>query len=151
MTVFRRTLILGLLLGMLMLAGCAGAKTEAARKRESSHLRSLVSVYNFAAAKLGHRPANQAEFKSFIAANARPMLDSQHVNSVDELFISERDGQPFVVLYGEPTKGAAADLVAYEQVGVAGKRLAGYSLGAIAEIDEQQLANLAPAVNKPGK
>ena len=133
-----------------MFSGCR-TKSDAARERESSHLRSLISVFNFATAKLGHRPANEAEFKSFISANARPMIDSLHLADVNELFVSERDGQPFVVLYGTAPNGAARDLIAYEQTGVASVRLVGYSLGAIAEVDERQFSQLVPQTPRPAK
>lgn len=141
----------GLLISLLLLLGCRGAQTETARKQETSHLRSLVTLHNFAASKLGHRPATEAEFKKFIANNAKPMLDTLKISSPDELFVSERDGQPFVVIYGKPPAGAGADLIAYEQTGVAGKRFAGFSLGNIEEVDEQRFAELTRAMSKPGK
>jgi hypothetical protein len=140
---------LGLGVAMLLLVGCHWGQSEAARQTQSSHLRSLITLYNFAASKLGHRPANEGELKSFIAANASQMIESLHVSSVDELFVSERDGKPFVVLYGEPPKGASRDVIAYEQAGVAGNRLVGYSLGMTQEVDEQQLAQIIPAASKP--
>src|SRR3954453_13123899 len=111
------------LLLVFILVGCRASGTGAARQRESSHLRALVTIYNFAASKLGHRPANEAEFKSFITASAGPILESLHVKNADELFISERDGQPFVVIYGPAPAGAARDVIAYERMGVGGKRL----------------------------
>jgi hypothetical protein len=87
--------------------------------------------------------------KSFIATNASQMVDSLHVGSADELFVSERDGKHFIVLYGEPPKGASRDVIAYEQTGVDGNRLVGYSLGIMQEVDEQQLARLVPATRMP--
>jgi hypothetical protein len=135
---------------LCVLVGCHGAAKQA-RQKEQSHLRALVTIFNFAESKLGHRPANEAEFKTFIQANAQGIIGSLRLASVDELFVSERDGQPFIVLYGAPPKGEARDVIAYEQNGVSGKRLVGYSIGAIAEMDEEQLAKLAPPTEQAGK
>src|SRR6476659_3197912 len=135
---------------MLAVIGCNGAADQA-RQKEESHLRALVTVFNFAESKLGHRPANEAEFKAFIQANAKGLVESLHLGTIDELFVSERDGQPFVVLYGSAPKGEARDVIAYEQNGVSGKRLVGYSIGAIAEVDENQFAKLAPTTERSGK
>jgi hypothetical protein len=106
-------------------------------------MRALVNLFNYAESKLGHRPASEAELKSLIKASGQQMITSLNLGSVDELFVSERDGQPFTVLYGAQPKGEARDVIAYEQTGVAGKRLVGYSLGAIAEVDEEQFAKLS--------
>ena len=140
---------LGLIIGILLLVGCHRGQSNAARQTQTSHLRSLITLYNFAASKLGHRPANEAELKSFIAANASQMIDSLHVGSADELFVSERDKLRFIVLYGEPPNGASRDVIAYEQKGVDGKRLVGYSLGITQEADEQELSRLVPIAAKP--
>jgi len=129
--------------------GCSGS-TESARQRESSHLRALVTFFNYAATKLGHRPANEAELKSFIAANGAQTLETSHISNADELFVSERDGEPFVVLYGPAPSGPARDVIAYERTGVGGHRLVAYSIGAIGEVDEQEFAGLIPAQNRKG-
>ena len=144
-----RVLPLYLAVFMLLFVGCQGSQSEATRQSQSTHLRSLITLFNSAASKPGHRPANEAELKAFIATNASQMIGSLHVGSVDELFVSERDGKRFVVFYGEPPKGTSRDVIAYEQTGVDGNRLVGYSLGMTQEVDEQQLARLVPATGRP--
>jgi len=139
-----------LLVCIVALAGCREAATQA-RQRQSSHLRSLLTLFNLAESKLGHRPANEAEFKSFIKDKGQATLDALHLASVDDLFISDHDGQPFIVLYGEQPKGPTHEVVACEQKGVEGKRLAGYSLGAIFEIDDEGFAAIAAAAKTSGK
>jgi hypothetical protein len=140
-----------LLLALAALAGCNSAKRDAARQRQSSHLRTLVSVYNFAASKQGHPPAGETEFKSFIDTSAKPMIDSLKLSSPNELFVSERDGQPFVVVYSKRPPGMNPDVIAYEKTGVDGKRLVGYSLGMIEEVDEARFNQLVPAASNPEK
>ena len=113
----RRVSDLVLLVSVVALVGCREDATQA-RQRQSSHLRSLLTLFNLAESKLGHRPASEAEFKSFIKDKGQATLDALHLASVDDLFISDFDGQPFVVLYGEQPKGPTHEVVACEQKGV---------------------------------
>ncbi len=79
------------------------------------------------------------------------MMSNLDIANVDQLFLSERDQQPYVVLYGKRPANAN-DLVAYEQTGVGGKRLVGYSIGLIAEVDEaqfQELVSQQQSTNEP--
>jgi hypothetical protein len=96
-------------------------------------------------ASTGRLPANEKEFKRFIVEKGTHLLERAGVASVDELFISERDGQPFVVIYGKYPPGMASKIVAYEQDGVVGKRQVGYSAGAVELIDEMYFRELVPA------
>ena len=139
---------LGALLVALTLVGC-GAQSDVAQRQETTHLRSLVSLYRHAASTLGRPPADEVEFKDFIRNKAKAMVDALKIANVDELFVSERDGQPFVVLYGRRPPEVAPDLVAYERTGVAGKRYVGYSLGVVQEVDEQRFAELVPESSRP--
>jgi hypothetical protein len=72
------------------------------------------------------------------------MLANAEVQNTDELFISERDGKPFVIFYGQPPNGVANGVIAFEQEGVDGKRLVGYMLGMIEHVDEARFNELVP-------
>ena len=65
---------------------------------------------------------------------------SQHalhqIDSFDELFISERDGQPLTVAYGPAA--ANSNFIVSEQTGVNGKRMVGLRTGIVEEMDEAQ-------------
>ena len=93
----------------------------------------------------GRPPANEMEFKRFIAEKGAPMLERAGMANLDELFVSERDGQPFVVIYGKYPPGMTSRIAAYEQNGVGGKRQVGYSAGAVEQIDETRFRELVPA------
>lgn len=125
----------------LMLAGCGGEQ-QAAAQRESSHLKPLVVIYGQYLARTGQPPPSEEVFKKFVAERGTPLLTKIGIDVVDDVFVSERDGQPYVVVYGSPPEGLARDLVAYEQTGVDGKRLVGYSLGLVAEVDEDEFREL---------
>ncbi len=124
-------------------AGCSPAD-KAAQQKETSHLRVLAHYYTRSISALGHRPANEQELKDYISKAGQEALQRLNIPSVDALFTSERDGQPFVVLYGPPPKGVG-DIVAYEKTGVEGKRQVADSLGSIREVDEAGFRELVPA------
>jgi hypothetical protein len=115
-------------------AGCR-AKDESAVKRESSHVRLLTNLHGMASSKLGHVPRDMQEFKQTIAKlNLSP--DKLKVASVDELFVSERDGLPLIVVFGSAP--AVSDVVVYEHTGLNGMRQIGHKIGMVEEVDEAQ-------------
>jgi hypothetical protein len=95
----------------LLLLGCNSASRET-KKKETSHVRAITALYARAASTLGHAPKNEQEFKS-AAASASIKLDAFGVANIDELFISERDGKPLVILYGPAPKGVAPGVIVY--------------------------------------
>jgi hypothetical protein len=99
----------------------------------------LTAYYGSAVSRLGHAPRDQQEFKS--AINLPPAsMEKFSIKSLDELFVSERDGQPLVVAYGPGRP--ASDVVVYEKAGVDGKRLVGRHLGTVEEVDDATFNNL---------
>jgi hypothetical protein len=117
------------------MAACAGClkKDESIKQRETSHVRLLTSLHAMATAKLGHVPRDEQEFKQTIA-KLPVSLEKLKVDSIEELFVSERDVQPFVVVYGSPS--TASDVVVYEKTGLNGKRQVGHRIGMVEEVDE---------------
>ncbi len=136
-------LLMVLAISCMWPTACSRRK-EAAAEREMSHLKPLVILYGQFLSQTGKPPANEAQFKKFIADRGETMMKNSGVATVDELFISERDGQPYVIVYGKPKPGTARDLVAYEQKGVDGVRRVGYSLGLISDVDDARFQELVP-------
>src|SRR5687767_5178890 len=94
------------------MAGCAHSEPE----EEQSNLRSLAAYYNqYRAHHRGQLPANENDFKTFIAKS------SSNAN-VDSVFISNRDNKPFVIKYRGDKSWVLRDLIAYEQEGRDGVR-----------------------------
>lgn len=93
----------------------------------------------------GQPPANEAQFKQFIEKNDAFLKQRQL--DLASVFVSERDGKPYVVLYGPP-KGPydliGQPVVAYEQDGVNGKRFVANTMGAVEEVDEARFHHLVP-------
>jgi|SRR4051812_11345834 hypothetical protein len=134
-----------LLFVLVSVGGCAGKSPD--RAKEISHVRALTTLYFRAASTLGKNPANEQEFKDVIAKD-KPDLKVLGVSSSDELFTSDRDGQPIVILYGAAQKGGPGGVVAYEQNGKEGKRLVGFKNGQVEEIDDARFAKLVPSSTK---
>ena len=130
--------------GAMLLAfasGCGRSAKQDAIVRETSHLKPLCIMYG----QFGSRPPESEEqFKEFAAARAKTMFRALKFDSIDELFVSERDGQPYVIFYGKKPAGVPPDLVGYEQTGVNGRRLVGYALGSVVEVDEEEFRELIP-------
>lgn len=70
-------------------------------------------------------PQNEAEFKDYLKNDPTAIFLLKRIDvtpeMVDEIFVSDRDGQPFEIRYG--VKGEADHAVIFESVGVEGTRL----------------------------
>lgn len=130
-----------------MIAGCGGGSGDV-RSKETSHIRAITSLYAKSVSILGRNPANEQELKEVIA-QSDVNLAVFGVASSDELLISERDGQPLVIVYGQSPKGVAPGVITYEQVGVDGSRQVGFKIGQIEDADAARFAELVPAPPKP--
>jgi hypothetical protein len=123
------------------LVGC-GSNAES-RNKGVSHVRAISALYFKATSVLGRNPADEQEFKAAIG-QGKMDLDVLGVSSVDELFVSDHDGQPLVILYG-PQPKSSKGVIAYEQTGKDGVRLVGTSNGQVIEADAAQFAKLVPS------
>ena len=132
-----------LLLGVVAFAGCGGGPPASAKSTEVSHARVLTALYFTVASALGKSPDSEAQFKEEIAKRS-PDLSVLNVGSVDELFVSDRDGQPLVVSSGPPAAGVDPTVVVYEQTGKDGVRLVGNRSGQIQEFDAAAFAKVVP-------
>jgi hypothetical protein len=135
--------VIALLFGAGSLAGCG--KSGAPEGGERPRLRTVISLYNMSRSDAGRPPANEEEFKAFITSKGAAAVERLEVKSADEILISERDGKPFVVMYGKPQKGMDPDIIAYEQEGVDGKRQLGRGTGLVELVDEARLRELVPS------
>src|SRR5262245_51638777 len=113
----------------LSLPGCSGVSQKKSGQAASPHLTAILSLYNYCKSNTGRPPANEAEFKQFVAKNGAAIMEAMHVASSDEFFVSERDGEPFVIVYGKRPKGVGEDVIAYEHTGVDGTRLVAFGIG----------------------
>lgn len=70
-------------------------------------------------------PENEEEFKNYLKTDPTAIHLLKRIDvtpeTVDEMFIGDRDGEPFVIRYG--LDGVADHAIVFEAVGVEGKRL----------------------------
>lgn len=134
----------------ILFGGCSPPGPEPAPPTQG-RLRALVVLRGqFLGQHRGQPPRDEAEFRAF-AEQQQASLASFDVKSVDELFVSDRDGEPFVINYSAaassgppaPTNPAGpGSWVAHERTGVGGKRWIALDPGQIEEVDEARLREL---------
>lgn len=120
------------------LSGCDGGGASA--PQQESNLKKLVLFYGpYQGQHQGALPPNEQALKEFIKSQ-QLLLQDQGITDVDGLFVSERDKQPYVILYAGEALGtdgpAGSPVVAYEKNGVGGKRYVASTLGAVEEVDD---------------
>jgi hypothetical protein len=90
-------------------------------------------------------PKDEAELKEFIKTQspARLKKGGIDIGNIDELFISERDGQPFKIRWGMNTRvRGPSQPVVFEAEGVEGKRQVGFTASKMLEADAAEYDRL---------
>ncbi len=99
-----------------------------------------------------HGPADEAQFKTFLHGFNAHKLSRIGVdpNALDQLFVSERDGQPFKIRYGVQgsSMGSSAPVI-FESVGGGKGRLVGFLDMQQREVDESEYNSLWSATVSP--
>jgi hypothetical protein len=100
---------------------------SAIKQANATNAQKLVSLYqHYQRRHRGKGPKNEAAFRKFISETSVYLLDRIEVdpNSLDSLFVSERDGQPLTIRYGMrgSDRGPAIPTV-FEVEGVEGARV----------------------------
>jgi hypothetical protein len=134
-----------LLLVAIGVAGCGG--DDALKSPAAAQLKGLATMYLDFAASKGTGPQSEEAFKKHLKSVEGFVLQGNGLDpkQIDAAFVSPRDKQPFVVLYGVGIgriSGESAPLVAYEKTGVNGKRLVAFANTKLAHVDEAGLEEL---------
>jgi hypothetical protein len=146
-----RGLSIGVLgIGLMGLVGCGGSSVanggdEVLARRQLSVIATLYGEY--LQANNNVPPKDEEAFRSFLNEDSGSRLKFYNVDNLDELLISARDNQPFVIVSGQ--RRAAKDSpdapwAAYERTGVEGKRLAAQVRGAMEELTPEQIVSEFP-------
>lgn len=120
------------LVGLMLSAGCSGKDPAAmladATDNNVKRLSRMYTVFQMRNAMEG--PKNADELKEFILSQTPDRLARVGIDAskVDEIFVSERDGEDLIVRYGTKLNGANASIpVVFESVGLDGSRRVGFS------------------------
>ena len=132
---------------VILCSGCGDQGSDAAiASVNETNVQRLANLYFAYQMKHDWKgPADEAEFKSFITAFnpqklARIGVDPQ---ATDELFVSQRDGQPFQFRFG--VRGSAigcSEPVVFESAGVDGKFMVGFLNMEQREVDQDEYSAL---------
>jgi hypothetical protein len=131
---------------MLLIAGlgCGSGEVAGDAAPDDSHIKPLTMLYTSYMNRNGGPPANEADFKAYISQQGGEYLESLGVTA-DELFVSPRDNEPHVLLYGnEAAKLLNRGIITHERTGVGGRRLVGHRAGFVNEVDETEFRKLVP-------
>ena len=136
----------------LVIAGCgsgAAAPSDADQQTAIALKLAGIAYGDFLAAHRGAPPKDAAEFRTFLEARLAD-LQANGVKSADDLLISPRDGQPFVVVTGKrlaPPDQLDAPWALYEAAGVDGKRMIASARGIVVELTPHEFAQQAPGAS----
>lgn len=139
-----------ILFGLGGLAGCGSSSVandgdEALARRQLAVVANLYSEYLQANNNLP--PKDEAAFHNFLNQDFGSRLKVYNVDHLDELLVSARDKQPFVIVYGQlltPKNSPDTPWAAYERTGIAGKRLATKVRGTTEELTPEQFTSEFP-------
>lgn len=126
---------------LLVFAGCGPKSTI--KSTNDVRLAGLTQIWTkYQAVNAGEVPKSLDEFKAF-AEERGTFAVHEDLESVGDLFVSDADGQPFVMLFGkEQFKHGGAKVIAHEASATDGKVWIATYGGAPAQITESELKNL---------
>ena len=134
-------------IGMILWVCCIGcrAQVEVTQQAGQSRLATLAAVYGkYQVAHRGQLPPDEKALRDFLTGheNLASWLKTAGIAHADELFISERDQQPYVLLFGKDALKYVGGVMGYEQRGVAGQRIVGYRAGFVDVLDDAEFDQL---------
>jgi hypothetical protein len=146
-----RTISLAIAAGAcLIVPGCgaAGVSDQAATNQQTAIALQLAGTMygEYLARNRGVAPQDAAAVRTFIESRLSD-LQANGVKSADDILISPRDGQPFVVVTGRilaPPDQLDAPWAVYEAKGVDGKRMIASARGVVVELSPEEFAQQAP-------
>ncbi len=130
--------------------GCERGGGQAASERDRQTAIALklagVAYGEYLAANRGTPPKDVAALRRHIESRL-PDLQVNGVKSADDLLISPRDGEPFVVISGAliaPPEQPDAPWALHEATGVDGRRMVGSARGVVVELSPEEFAQQFP-------
>ena len=138
----------GLVLIALLASGCGD---DALNSPTAQKMSGLANAYldQFVSSG-GKPPANEQALKKHMKGLRASVQYDYKIDpdNIDASFISERDNEPLVVLYGQPVttiSGNSKQVVAHEKTGKNGKRLVVFASTKVDLVDEAELEQLKSA------
>jgi hypothetical protein len=136
----------GLLLVLVM--ACPACRRGAGEDQGQARLAALASMYaKFQIVHQGKLPDNIQELRDFMTSRPElpTLLKQASASSLDELFLSSQDAQPFHLLFGDELEANEYGILGFEQTSRDGKRLVGYRAGFASVIEEAEFQQMTAA------
>jgi len=131
----------------LVAAGCQD-KTGRELEPVESNVKNIAIFYGrYVSQNRGRTPPNEEALKKFIASHPATELAALKITDVEQLFVSPRDNQPYVVRYGAklpPPGPSGSPVIAYEKDGVGGRRFVAFAHAGVEELDDARFRQLVP-------
>jgi hypothetical protein len=113
----------------IALVGCAETNpTKTMAEFNASNIQKVRNSYSMYATVNGGAPKDMDSFVKFLKEDAGAQIRLKRmgidVDRIDDIFVSERDGEPFVIRWG--LGGSKDHAIVFESVGVDGMRMAAY-------------------------
>jgi hypothetical protein len=130
------------------LAGCFGSKSPEAvlASVNKNNIQRLANLYfSYQMKHEWEGPSDEAEFKQFLADFNPEKLTRIGIDpaAIDDLFVNERDGQPFKIRYSVTgSMMGCSEPVIFEAEGADGKRMVGFLNMEQREVDEAEYNDL---------
>lgn len=120
--------------------------TDLLAAANDSNIQRLANLYEAFQSRHNWRgPKDEEDFKSFLKGWNPKKLTSigADPNAIDDLFVSDRDGEPFKIRYGVPGHIMGSDAaVVFETTGVDGLRMVGFLNMTKREVDATEYDRL---------
>ena len=143
-------LVVSSVIGCVLFAGCE-KKVDLAAVYGTNIKKVHLGYRIFMASHNDVGPKDEASFKEYLKTDHNAVFRMKRVDvtpeTVEEIFVSERDGQPFKIRYG--LKGSQNHAVVFESVGIDGKRMIAF--GKPIEVDEAEYERQWVSQAKPEK
>jgi hypothetical protein len=144
-----------------LLCGCSGQVNpeSALAKANETNLQRLANLYvAFQSENNWVGPPDEAKFKEFLRTYSPKKLTRIGIDpaATDQLFVSERDNQPFKIRYSVVgSMMGSQEPVIFESEGINGERQVGFTDMSVREVGsdeyEQLLAGKGPVDNAPAR
>jgi hypothetical protein len=117
----------------VLAAGCSRGQERTLPSTAQDNLRVIGMVYHQASLKNGHAPRDAEELK--------PAM--QRLKYPEQILVSPNDGQPYTICWGvtalQPGAGSTPPVLAYESVGVEGKKYVMNGMLVVTQMSDQEL------------
>lgn len=137
-------------LALVTLATLTGCGPDPLASTTAVRLRGLSNMYLSYAASKGGGPPSEDAFKKYLRGADAIQLQMANIDpkAIDAVFVSERDKQPFVIIYNKSISrisGDSKEVIAYEKTGQSGKHLIAYLNAKVDHVDDAKLKDLLAA------